>query len=108
MGEDAIPGAGYAYGSSWRSAAPRETGPDLAAFARAIFEAERGGWDGGDLQDLGVKTGVLVPEQRTESCGEQCACADFCGPDEAPWTCYRLHPSLLAAPRPDAGEGGNA
>jgi hypothetical protein len=41
---------------------------------REIFggRIDRCDWDGCELQDLGVKTGVLVKVMVTEACGENC------------------------------------
>lgn len=62
-------------------------GPDWEAFGRAIL-AERDGWDGFDLQDLGVEHGVLIAISVTEPCGDGCVCAEYA--DEWPTTCYRV------------------
>lgn len=51
---------------------------------------EGGELDGGELQDMLVEAGILVPETVNEPCGENCACADYVF--EFPTTCYRLAP----------------
>ena len=48
----------------------------LLAFAREILSAwPEGGIDGGDLQDIAVEHGLLVPETRHAHCAEECPCA---------------------------------
>lgn len=66
----------------------------LAAFARDIMAIwPEGGLDGGDLQEIAVKHGLLVPETRHAPCGEEgaCSCAEYATPEEfaAGVTCYR-------------------
>ena len=48
----------------------------LKAFARSMIDAalEGGSVDGGDIQDIAVKHGLLRIEQRKEECGVVCAC----------------------------------
>jgi len=69
------------------------------AFVEAIFggDYERGDWDGGDLQSLGVTTGVLVKVAVTEPCVSDggCVCEEY----GFPTTCYRLNPALREARR---------
>lgn len=64
----------------------------LAAFAIDLIDGalQGGNFDGGEIQALGVKHGLLRVEHRTESCGEHCACAEFGFPSE----CYRLVKSI--------------
>jgi len=51
---------------------------------------EGGELDGGELQDLLLEAGILVPVEVAEPCGENCNCADYdC---EFPTTCNRLAP----------------
>lgn len=61
----------------------------LIQFAKEIIdEALQGGsYDGGDIQDLAVDYGLLKPTEATESCGNNCYCAEEFG--EWPITCYR-------------------
>ncbi len=67
--------------------------PDWEGFGRAILK----GWpepacesmDGGEAQELGVRFGVLVGEERNEPCGEGCVCSEYYD-DDRPWTCYRV------------------
>ena len=48
----------------------------LLAFAREILAAwPEGGIEGGDLQDIAEKHGLLVPEIRHAPCVENCPCA---------------------------------
>lgn len=63
----------------------------LRAFARELIQGafEGGGFDGGDVQDIAVKHGLLVPVTATEPCGESCRCVEY---DEFPQTCYRMTP----------------
>ncbi|MGY2157127.1 hypothetical protein [Pseudomonas tolaasii] len=66
----------------------------LKAFAVEMINAsfEGGSFDGGDIQDIGVKHGLLRIEQREEECGEGCACREYGFPAE----CYRKAPLLRA------------
>lgn len=59
----------------------------LRAFANDMISAayEGGSFDGGDIQDIAVKYGLLRIEQRIEACGEHCACSEYGFPAE----CYR-------------------
>jgi hypothetical protein len=59
----------------------------LQAFANEIVSGafEGGSFDGGDIQDMGVKHGLLRIEQRDDECGEACACREYGFPSE----CYR-------------------
>lgn len=59
-----------------------------------------GDWDGGELQDLAVKSGLYIEKTMTEPCniGKEefvgCPCREYCyGDDE--WTCYRIAQFLL-------------
>ncbi len=67
----------------------------LRAFAREVFEAadwpEGADLDGGTLQDLAVKHGILTPETQYAPCGEACMCRDYYAEDEFPSgiTCIR-------------------
>lgn len=59
----------------------------LRAFANEIVSGafEGGSFDGGDIQDMGAKHGLLRIEQRDDECGEHCACREYGFPAE----CYR-------------------
>lgn len=59
----------------------------LKAFSREMIDAafEGGSFDGGDIQDIAVKHGLLRIEPRNEECGEVCACREYGFPAE----CYR-------------------
>lgn len=74
-----------------------QPGPDVRGMASFALELIDGAWkggsfDGGDIQDAGVRHGLLIIEQRDESCGEHCDCAEHGFPAE----CYRLTPALAA------------
>ena len=59
----------------------------LNAFAVEMVNAsfEGGSFDGGDIQDIAVKHGLLQIEQREDECGEACACREYGFPAQ----CYR-------------------
>jgi len=59
----------------------------LESFACEMVEAafEGGSFDGGDIQDIAVKHGLLRTETRDEECGDVCACREHGFPAE----CYR-------------------
>ena len=63
----------------------------------AAFEG--GSLDGAEIQDIAVKHGLLKIENRTEECGDVCACREFGFPSE----CYRK--TDLSALKPAEGEG---
>ncbi len=72
----------------------------LREFAKAMIELadwpEGGDIDGFDFQDAAVKHGILIPEQRSEPCGEDCACNSYYGDNE--WkdgiACYQIAAAL--------------
>ena len=69
----------------------------LRSFVRDIMAAwPDGDVDGGALQEIAVSHGLLVPETRTEPCGDECACAEYYSPEDmaAGVTCYRRGPLL--------------
>lgn len=78
----------------WRLKAERG---QLKAFAVEMINAsfEGGSFDGGDIQDIAVKHGLLRIEQREEECGERCACREYGFPAE----CYRKTPILGTGPK---------
>lgn len=59
----------------------------LKAFAVEMINAsfEGGSFEGGDIQDIAVKHGLLRIDQREDECGEVCACREFGFPAQ----CYR-------------------
>lgn len=65
----------------------------LLAFANEIISAsyEGGSFEGGDIQDLAVKHGLVTIESRDSECGEACACSQYGFPTE----CYRKTDLLL-------------
>ena len=69
------------------------TDPDYVGFAKAIFlDWPDSGLDGFDLQEIGEKHGVLVPEKRTKLCEPECTCAEYYTSEDvkAGFTCYRV------------------
>jgi hypothetical protein len=74
----------------------------LRAFAQAVMVEwpETYDLDGGDLQDIAVKHGLLKTLEVTEPCGEHCFCAEYHGDFDAPGgvTCYRRTPLLTGNP----------
>lgn len=81
----------------------------LRAFALAVMACwPEGAPDGGDLQAIAEKHGMLKPETRHEPCGEGCNCAEIADAQE--WSfgvvCYRKT-LLLMGPndRVNAAEG---
>lgn len=69
----------------------------LRAFAQGVMEVwPIGDLDGGTLQDLAVKHGLLKPEIRYTPCGEGCTCAEYATTKEfeAGVECYRKTPLL--------------
>ena len=59
-----------------------------------------GDWDGGELQDLAVKSGLYIEKTMTEPCnlGKEefvaCPCREYCYGDDS-WECYRIAKFLL-------------
>lgn len=75
---------------------------NLSGFSKEMIDAafEGGSLDGAEIQDIAVKHGLLKIENRTEECGEVCACREFGFPSE----CYRK--TDLIALKPSAeGDG---
>ncbi|MFK3971055.1 DUF3850 domain-containing protein [Pseudomonas sp. NPDC087358] len=56
-----------------------EEPPGLREFAKEIITAAYDGvsYDGGDIQDIAVKHGLLRSERHTAPCGEHCACSEY-------------------------------
>ena len=68
----------------------------LRAFAQAVMESwPESDVDGGELQDMAERHGLLRPETRTEPCGEDCLCAEV---GDFPTTCYRKTGLLKGTP----------
>lgn len=61
---------------------------NLCNFANAMIDIalEGADADGGHIQELAVKHGLLMPEQRTERCGDSCQCAEYA---DFPVECFR-------------------
>jgi hypothetical protein len=73
----------------------------LASFARDVLSNwPEGGIDGADLQELGIKHGLLILKSPgpKEPCGEDCMCAEYFS--DAEWAqgvpCYRYAEALNA------------
>lgn len=69
----------------------------MKSFINGLFEDfDADDVDGGDLQDLAEKYGILVPTIHHEPCSDgelnECVCAQYCGDEqfEAGVKCYRL------------------
>jgi hypothetical protein len=85
-----------------------QPGPDVRALAAFALELIYGAWeggsfDGGDIQEAGVRHGLLTVEQRQESCGEHCDCAEYGFPSE----CYRLTPAIAAHRQAQQGDSND-
>jgi len=70
----------------------------LRAFAKAVMECwPMGDLDGGTLQEIAEKHGMLKPETRYEPCGEVCSCREYADAQE--WAgglvCYRKTALLM-------------
>lgn len=61
---------------------------NLRNFANAMIDIALEGCDadGGHIQELAIKHGLLKPEQRTERCGDTCSCAEYA---DFPVECFR-------------------
>lgn len=86
--------------------------PDLVGFAQAVMEQwPEGSPDTGELQEIAVKHGLLLPEKRHTFCndGEEddgtCACREYCDATDlrVGFTCYR-RAKLPAPPITTTGE----
>lgn len=71
----------------FRHPAEQPTLDALKTFANDMINAsfEGGNFEGGDIQDIAAKHGLLRIESRNEECGEVCACREYGFPAE----CYR-------------------
>ena len=89
--QEAVSGAILAAQS--QPAAQSTAQPDWKTFAAKVLQASRKNLsdvDGGDIQDWAVECGLLVAQMQTETCGEECRCAEY-GMD-LPWECFRYSP----------------
>lgn len=79
---------GYVYGGGYMpEMGQTEKLIRLTMFAKDIMENwPDGGVEGDELQELAVKHKLLTPVEVYESCGENCACADY---GNFPVTCYK-------------------
>lgn len=64
-------------GGDVRAVLPEPVG--LREFANEIVSAAYEGvsYDGGEIQDIAVKHGLLRSERHTEACAEHCACSEY-------------------------------
>lgn len=72
---------------------PEQAAPNWEGFVREMFSSahDRGDWDGGTIQDVAEKHGVLIRTAVTEPCDpEHCPCAEV---DDFPLECFRLPPA---------------
>lgn len=80
----------------------------LAAFGAMALNAHRSPYpedvDGGTLQELAVKTGVLESRRVTEPCGESCACAEI---GAIPGDCYFMPEDVISASAALQGESSD-
>lgn len=97
MEDAAAAGDGTLHGAidHWQAEAEK-----LRAFAKAVMDVwPMGDLDGGDLQEIAVRHGMLKPETRHEPCGENCSCAEYADAQE--WeggvVCYRKTPLLMGS-----------
>lgn len=60
---------------------------DFKGFTDALLVVawEGGSYDGADLLDVALKYGIVKKVEVTESCGDNCQCAEY----EFPSTCYQ-------------------
>jgi len=81
----------------YRRPAENPTLDALKAFANDMINAcfEGGSFDGGDIQDIAAKHGLLRVESRDEECGEVCACREYGFPAE----CYRKTDLIANTPQ---------
>jgi len=96
---------GYCVIKQEQIAALHDENAKLRAFAQDVM----GEWlncgilDNGDLQELAVKHGLLIPTHTEQPCGEECACLEYYGQDDfhrGEVLCYRKTQLLLG----DEGE----
>ena len=80
----------------FRHPAEQPTLDALKAFANDMINAsfEGGNFEGGDIQDIAAKHGLLRIETRDEECGEVCACREYGFPAE----CYRKTDLIASTP----------
>lgn len=77
----------------------------LRGFAQEVMEAwPEGGFDGGDIQDIAEKHGLLKTEQLTDFCAPEdfdgnsaCGCRGYYSSGDFPIECYRKTPLLTGA-----------
>lgn len=67
---------------------PKADSDGLIQFAKECLAVSRDGcdMDGGDIQELALKLGLIEPYTVTGPCGSDCVCAEV---DDFPLTCYR-------------------
>lgn len=75
----------------------------LRRFVQAAMEPwPMGDLDGGTLQDIAVKHGLLQPVVMKGPCSEECACTEYITADEWPSECYRRTTRLTGRIESDA------
>lgn len=65
----------------------------FGALVLVAYENDREDIDGAHVQDLALRSGVMVHEDRVTPCGEDCACAEYLDDGEA--MCCALIPDAL-------------
>lgn len=73
---------------------------NMANFIRELFDEfypDCGDIDGGTLQDMAEKHGIIIPETVYKPCEEECNCAQVCSDSDFAKgiSCYRLADWLL-------------
>lgn len=73
---------------------------EAVRFARELISTafDGGSFDGGEIQDMAVKHGLMRIERREVECGEVCACREYGFPSD----CYRTNACLdtINTPKP--------
>lgn len=68
------------------------------------MDAEWGGFDGCDIEDAAIKAGLLIQVPVTESCGEDCRCAEYGFPTVCNTLTDAGNAVIQALPTPPSGE----
>ncbi len=76
-----------ARGNRYSTNNPSQNEPWRAFAVELMRGALAGGsYDGGDIQDIALRHGIMTVEERNSACGENCACAEFGFPAQ----CHRI------------------